>query len=395
MEEQLSSIASRLEQEMSDARMRILVVGAGIAGATLGALLRQRGERPAIIERGTGKEDGGYMLGLMPLGGRVLNGLGLAETCHQVSLPMRNYAMYNRNGRLIKNYPLAPLVERFGAVRGIERGKLLDMLRNVAGPILYDTSIVRVDETDDRVLVTFNDGSSADFDLVVAADGAHSSLRELAFKKREVEEFATGWGGYVLWSSPGSLSLDTYSELWSNGWGIGLYPVPGRIGIFLAGRHKVLARTDPETYAREIERRLPPGPFAEALKNRENVSGAYYWKMDDCRARVWRRGRVMLLGDAADAFLPTAGIGASAAMDSAAALADELSRADADHIDYALDIYEMRQRHRVEAVQKNSRDLAGYMFVNSRFAVWMRDQLMRFYTLKRLIADISRVMARA
>jgi len=49
----------------------------------------------------------------------------------------------------------------------------------------------------------------------------------------------------------------------------------------------------------------------------------------------------------------------------------------------------------VEAVQKNSRDLAGYMFVNSRLVVWMRDQLMRFYTLRRLIADISRVMARA
>ena len=395
MDEKLPSVATRLEQEVNGARLRILIVGAGIAGATLGALLHQRGERPALIERGTGTEDGGYMLGLMPLGGRVLNGLGLAEAYHEGSLPMRNYAMYNRNGRLIKNYPLAPLVERFGAVRGIERGKLLDMLRDVAGPITYETSIVRVAEADDGVMVTFDDGSSAEFDLVVAADGAHSSLRELAFKKREVEEFATGWGGYVLWSSPGSLPLDTYSELWSNGWGIGLYPVPGRIGIFLAGQHKVLARTDPETYAREIERRVPPGPFAEALKNREGTGGAYYWKMDDCRARVWRRGRIVLLGDAADAFLPTAGIGASAAMDSAAALADELSRADADHIDYALDIYEMRQRHRVETVQKNSRDLAGYMFVNSRLAVWMRDQLMRFYSLKRLIADISKVMAKA
>ena len=281
-----------------------MIVGAGIAGATLGALLRQRGERPAIVERGTGEEDGGYMLGLMPLGGRVLNGLGLAEVYHRESLPMRNYAMYNRNGRLIKSFPLAPLVERFGALRGIERGVLLDKLREVAGAIVYGATVARMVNAKNGVNVTFDDGSSAEFDLVVAADGAHSMVRDLTFKRREVEDLATGWGGFVLWSSLEGQAADTYSELWSDGWGIGLYPVPGRIGIFLAGRHKALAKCDPEAYAREIEKRLPPGPFAEAMKRREDARGAYYWKMDDCRARIWRRGRVVLLGDAAAAFLP-------------------------------------------------------------------------------------------
>ncbi len=58
---------------------RILVAGAGIAGATLAALLRQRGQPVTLVERGHADDDAGYMLGLMPLGGRVLNGLGLAE----------------------------------------------------------------------------------------------------------------------------------------------------------------------------------------------------------------------------------------------------------------------------------------------------------------------------
>jgi 2-polyprenyl-6-methoxyphenol hydroxylase-like FAD-dependent oxidoreductase len=55
----------------------------------------------------------------------------------------------------------------------------------------------------------------------------------------------------------------------------------------------------------------------------------FYWRLDDCRAPSWRAGRVALLGDSACGFLPTAGIGASMAMESAAVLADELDRTDA------------------------------------------------------------------
>lgn len=79
-------------------------------------------------------------------------------------------------------------------------------------------------------------------------------------------------------------------------------------------------------------------------------------------------------------------------MDSAAALADELARADAEHVDFALTLYERRQRHRVEKAQKNSRDLARYMFVEGALTALIRDQLMRFYTLEHMLSDISEVI---
>lgn len=102
------SVASHLEPQLQGDRLRLLIVGAGIAGATLGALLRQRGEAPAMIERQPQQEDGGYMLGLLPLGGRVLNGLGLAEAYEQNSIGMNTYQIYGRDGKLIHTYPLAP-----------------------------------------------------------------------------------------------------------------------------------------------------------------------------------------------------------------------------------------------------------------------------------------------
>lgn len=387
------TVAERLEQRLQGARLRILIVGAGIAGATLGALLAARGEPAAIIEREDREESGGYMLGLLPLGGRVLNGLGLAPDYHRESLPMHHYVMHGRHGRELGRYPLTPLIERFGAWRGIDRGALLRLLRRKAGAIEFGATLATVSERADHVVASFDDGSQASFDLIVAADGIHSATRRLILDPGEVKDFDTGWGGFVMWSSLDGQPADTYREAWSAGWGVGLYPVPERIGIFLAGRHEALKGQDPQDYAARIERRLPAGPFREALAGRERQTPAFYWKMADCRARVWWRARTVLLGDAAAAFLPTAGVGASAAMDSAAALADELSRADAAHMDYALTLYEKRQRRRVELVQKNSRDLARYMFVNTQASAYLRDQLLRLYTPERLIREISQVMA--
>ncbi|MEZ5267743.1 MAG: NAD(P)-binding protein [Microthrixaceae bacterium] len=61
------TMAQRAERATDGSRQRILVVGAGIAGATLAALLRRRGEAVALIERAGPLADEGYMLGMMPL----------------------------------------------------------------------------------------------------------------------------------------------------------------------------------------------------------------------------------------------------------------------------------------------------------------------------------------
>lgn len=369
----------------------MLIVGAGVAGATLAALLRRRGEPAALVERGAPDDPDGYMLGLMPLGGRVLNGLGLHDAYRDASIRMETYALHDRHGALIRSFPLAPLVERFGVYGGLTRGALLSIVRAAAGPIRYRATVSGLDQDDAGATVRFSDGSATRVDLVVAADGIHSATRALVLRDDEVEHFDTGWGGFVLWA-PSPEEDRTYRELWSTGWGVGTYPVPGRTGVFLAGRDADIANKDPHDYADAITRKRLPAPIAQALARRDRAEPAFYWKMEDIRSRAWRRGRVLLLGDAAAAFLPTAGVGASAAMDSAAALADELSRADAAHLDYALKLYEKRQRHRVELAQKNSRDLARYMFVNNPATAFARDQLMRFYTLEQLVKDISKVM---
>jgi 2-polyprenyl-6-methoxyphenol hydroxylase-like FAD-dependent oxidoreductase len=385
------SIAEQIEENLSGSRLRILIIGAGIAGATLGALLHQRGERPAIIERGSPDDPGGYMLGLMPLGGRVLNGLGLNQPYVDASLPMRDYVLHDRNGKQIRRYPLASLVEKFGRYGGILRGDLLDLLRGASGEIRYEATVIAIDQNAHGATVTFDDGSHVTVDLLVAADGIHSTVRKMVLRDDEVQQFDTGWSGFVFWAPLEGHEPDAYRELWSAGWGIGMYPVPGAMGVFLAGRSNEITGRDPHEYADEIARKALPEPFRRALGDRQR-GHAFLWRMADIRSKLWWRDRTVFLGDAATAFLPTAGVGASVAMDSAAALSDELSRADPEHLDYALSLYERRQRHRAELAQKNSRDLARYMFLDRPLSAFVRDQLMRLYTIKQLVRDISKVM---
>lgn len=390
---QQGTIAERIEAQLGGARLRVLIVGAGIAGATLAALLRQRGEPAAIVERHGPRDAQGYMLGVLPLGGRVLNGLGLRRQYLDYSHAMTRWALHGASGKLIRDYDLTEIADRFGLYRGIERRALLDLLRDAAGPIEYGASVTAVEQQGDAASVTFSDGSASAFDLVVVADGIHSHTRAMVFDEgTEIEHFDTGWGGHVLWCETMPGAEGTYREMWSAGRMIGVYPVPGRAGIFLGGRGRAIADSDPFALADELLRGELPEEFRHAFRTVDRSQAPVYWPMADIRAKNWWRGRTVLLGDAAAAFLPTAGVGASAAMDSAAALADELARADAGHIDYALSLYENRQRRRVELAQKNSRTLSRAMFVNSPLAAFLRDQAMRFYSLEMMMRDIAKVM---
>jgi 2-polyprenyl-6-methoxyphenol hydroxylase-like FAD-dependent oxidoreductase len=81
--------------------MRILIVGAGIGGMTLAALLDRRGVATTLVESAPNFDHAGYMLGLWPLGYRVLHGLSLyerfaAECIEGKHYEVRELSLHNR-----------------------------------------------------------------------------------------------------------------------------------------------------------------------------------------------------------------------------------------------------------------------------------------------------------
>jgi 2-polyprenyl-6-methoxyphenol hydroxylase-like FAD-dependent oxidoreductase len=375
--------------------MRILIAGAGMAGLTLAALLRQRGLAPDIIDRAPDFDHAGYVLGLYPLGNRVLHGLGAFDEFIAASESMDDYVVAGGNGRIIKTFNFRPFTSAYGQIRILGRGDLLRILHRAgASPeIRMGVTVSAMMETNDTVRVRTSDGVEREYDLVIGADGIHSQTRKRV--SPESTTFDTGWACWAWWAERGDFPADTVYEQWGAGRFVGVYPTPSRIGVIAAAPARVLgfgAKDGRQGRMMEEFARMKGRARTLIDSFPDDSAEMFYWKLDDQRARAWIKGRIVLLGDSACAFLPTAGIGASMAMESAAVLGDELSRAGAHDIPLALTFFEKRRRARVEAAQNDSRKLSKLMFMKSRPLVWARNQAIRFAKLESLGSAIVKML---
>jgi 2-polyprenyl-6-methoxyphenol hydroxylase-like FAD-dependent oxidoreductase len=178
------------------------------------------------------------------------------------------------------------------------------------------TEPVRIDETRDGVEVTFDDGSTETFGIVVGADGVHSTVREQCFTDWTVREHDT-----YIWSLWARQDVEIGPDMVSV-WGPGsegfVARVDDRVGFNLAARH------DPPV----------AGPTCETLRDHAEAIGwklpalldgtddqPFFDRVRDVSCERWHTDRVVLLGDAAHAVHPISGMGASLALQDARVLA--------------------------------------------------------------------------
>jgi 2-polyprenyl-6-methoxyphenol hydroxylase-like FAD-dependent oxidoreductase len=376
--------------------MRILIVGAGIAGLTLAALLRQKGIRPQVLDRASDFNDAGYMLALFPMGNRVLHGLGAFDAFLAKSEPMDIYTMCNGHGEAMQTFDIAGALGRFGVTRQLSRADLLQILRKAAPdlPLEMGMRVTRLVEHGNEVEAFADTRSLGHFDLIVGADGVHSAVRRHV--AGDIEMRPTGWGAWVWWAPAAAAPHKTVTEYWGAGRFVGIYPIRDKIGVIAAGPideigHERISGSGArlgELFA--DYKGVARAPFDAMPASDKDM---FFWKLEDCRAPHWSKGRIVLVGDSACAFLPTAGVGASMAMESAAVLADELGRTDAKSLPLALQHYELRRRKRAEGAQTVSRRIASLMFVKSTPVAWGRDQLMKFYSIEEFAKEIEKSLA--
>jgi len=391
-----TSIREQVEGQRDD-RLRVLVVGGGVAGLTLTQLLRRGGLNPVLVERAPDNAEAGYMLALMPLVDPAMRALGVQDHYRSQSVPFHRYRLHGHRGPLLREYEIDTLLNAYGDYRGIARGELLEVLSTHGAPISYSATLKMIRQTAGTVEAVLQDRSGAidaTFDAVVLADGLHSESRARLLDPHQVATYDTDWGGWVAWIETDAAHADQGDEIWGAGFFVGIYPVKGRAGVFVGGNRTDM-RAGPAAFVAHIRAQLhSTDPWLErALAQVEIGKDLYFWKLTDCRADTWSLGRVALLGDAAAGFLPTAGIGAGLAMESATTLARHLLDAGSENIDEALCAYERAQRPRVEAAQDNSRQLAKMMFRRSRALAVIRDLAVRRVPLGTVLGPIRKLLA--
>jgi len=269
---------------------------------------------------------------------------------------MRHLRYFDAAGTPLCETDLEALWENVGPCIGIERRMLLKILRERASgiPIRYGLSAAGFTHNNDWVRVQFSDGSCADYDLVIGADGIHSTVRAVAHGGPSPR-----YAGQVVWRSviDGTLhGLNGMHQVMGNGCFFGLLPVAGGRTYGFAGVDAPRPLEDP------LEGRLVRlraqfaalgGPVPEYLAGLQCDAELRYDTIEWLDCDQWAAGRVLVIGDAAHASPPHMGQGGCLAIEDGVVLAEVLRSAET--LDDALQTFVERRRPRIEWVQEQSR----------------------------------------
>lgn len=332
---------------------RILIVGGGIAGLALGRALRAQGVVAEIIERAASWPTGGTGLYLPGNGVRALGALGLADKLMTRAVRMSHQRILDRTGRRLAEIELSRFWSPVGPCVGIARGELHAILVEGATgvPIRLGTTLTRLSQNDDQVDVSFADGSTGTYDLVVGADGIHSSIRQLVFGSIRPRHL-----GQVSWRFLVDQSgvIETWTAMLASRRAFLAMPVgPNRLYCYA---DLATAATEDPT-GRDLGRFLAlfadfGEPVPSILSGLGNFDSIHFSPVEEVVLDSSICGRVVLLGDAAHATSPNMAEGASMALEDALVLAQMLARHGSP--DEALSAFSERRRTRIRWVQQRT-----------------------------------------
>lgn len=367
--------------------LRILIVGGGVAGLTLGGLLSQRGFNPTIVERAPEYGEVGYVIVVWPSGSKILKGLGLYEDLLEKGCEFRKYEVYNSRGETISTYSIDPVAEKYGPIISIYRPELINILRKSVDDevIRMNTTVENIVQTPEHAAVEFSDGSCGEYDVVVGCDGIRSRTRDLVFG--DIPLKYSGMSGWGFWVDPSISDGKHIMEYWGKGKFMGIWPTKGRLSVFTSVKMPSNIPDPPEDRIRRIRECYSGfgGIVPDILEQLRDPSQIYHDDYNDIKMDKWYSGRVVLAGDSAHAILPNAGAGVSMAMESAAVLAEELCRTDSKYIENAFIQYEERRKSRVHKIQNQSRMMGKIVYANSKIFSTVRDYILWLYSRDLLI----------
>lgn len=290
--------------------MRVLISGGGLAGLTAAYWLDKQGHTPVVIEKSPTLRDDGYGLDFFGAGYDVAERMGIVPALEEKQIAGNwdnGMAYVNGDGRILAELKYSSLREVLdNRYLPLMHGNLVDAVAQAVPDdveIRFGTTITDIEQSDDEVRVTFDDGSTEAFDLLVGADGIHSNVRTLAFGPEE--DFAV----YLGYRFASFFLRGEYERaaLWDN------YVEPGReVGIYSSDIDGQLVAL--LLWADADDGRVAPDERPDRLRSVFEGAG---WHTDrvlaelsdvdeilmdtvtQIRMETWRNGRVVLVGDAA------------------------------------------------------------------------------------------------
>lgn len=313
---------------------RILIVGASIAGLATAHWLTRSGFAVTVVEQAPALRFGGNGVDVRGQAVSVVERMGLAEAVRAAATDVRDMRFVDAAGRTTARIG----INEPGAVE-IMRGDLVSLLHNQThADHRFGDGVRGLRQDADGVTVDFEHGPSERYELVIGADGMHSTVRRLAFGPEA--RFVQHQGHYFAFANADTaLGKDC---------AVTMFNTPGKMtGLYRSGNHAQAkayfifrsAHLDHDHRDTEQHRRLIREAFAgetgwrvpELLETALADPDFYFDALGQVRMDSWSDGRVALVGDAAWCASPASGAGAELALVGAYRLAGELTGARGDH----------------------------------------------------------------
>jgi 2-heptyl-3-hydroxy-4(1H)-quinolone synthase len=372
--------------------MRVLIVGAGIGGLTLGIALERARHEVTIVEKRTlFKEEGaGVVLG--PNVMTAVRCLDLTADIKGVGRELTGMNITDARGKVLghSTYRATELPEPGVAVH---RSRLHEVLRaHFKGALRLGAAVERVTLGNAPSVVV--DGQPLACDLLVGADGIRSLVRQAMFP-----DFSTRYSGITCFRFVVDAQWTGEAfEMWGAGKRVGVVPIgQGKTYSFLA--IKAPPRAAPPFSTLEEFRRYWSdfgSPGAEAIAAVHDLRLLLHDDLEDGLAPRFYGPGVVLLGDASHPVTPNMGQGAGLAIEDACCLANLLDGA--RPLSETLAAYETLRRPRATWIRDRSYSFGRLAQMTSPVGRWFRDLAMRLTpasvndrVLRRILTDMPGV----
>lgn len=313
--------------------MKTLIIGGGIAGATLGFALRGVGRGAVVAEARSGHRDtGGAFLYLAPNGVNALRAIGLGDVPAAAGgFEASGLDFHNARGRRIAELAGEHDLDRYGARGMVLRrarlhAELAERAQAAGAAFLFDARLVELRTRPEGVEAVFADGRTLTADAVIGADGIWSTVRRLTWPDAPRPSYTgiVDCGGWTEVDLPDT----TRQQMYFGHRAFFGYTVNDKVAYWFTnmprpdepGRSE-LDGLDQDGWMASIRRlhERDPAPVRTILRAARHSLGA--WPLFDMPTLdAWHDERVCLVGDAAHAVSPSTGLGASLAIEDAVVL---------------------------------------------------------------------------
>jgi len=358
---------------------RALIIGGGVAGPVLALFLKSSDFDVQVFEASSGPNDTGGALGLAPNGMNVLAAAGVVEQVRDASVTGSEWAFENQYGKLLACMSGGDPT-RYGQpsvmiTRAALHRAIVEHAETQSIPINYNKRLVDIEDIPGHPIVAhFADGTSAEGDFIVGADGIRSQVRQIVMPEAPKPSY-TGMlapGGFIFGQNGffgyfNTITPEGPRTLW---WSTASAP--------LESKDKMAATTKAD-----IQQRLLAlhGDWAKPIPQLiQSATDILNIPIHDVPSLPrWSAGRTILIGDAAHAVAPHSGQGASMALEDAMLLGKLLRESNGASLEQVFSNFEQQRRPRTDKVIALGRRNGQRKERMPAFAYWIQQQMIRIF----------------